>query len=111
MIHYGLQAVTAGANPISIKKGIDKTVEFLAAKLRENAKPVQGREDIRVCLELIFVLWRAVCHVASLMFVQTVFDGSLADIVEGLFVDCSSCLGYDSSSCQTIFSRDSDRAG
>lgn len=47
MIHYGLQAVTAGANPISIKKGIDKTVEFLAAKLRENAKPVQGREDIR----------------------------------------------------------------
>eukprot|EP00803_Ostreobium_quekettii_P002662 evm.model.scf_1141.4 EVM.evm.TU.scf_1141.4 scf_1141:32218-39210(+) len=47
MIHYGLQAVTAGANPINIKKGIDKTVEFLTEKLRENAKAVEGRDDIK----------------------------------------------------------------
>jgi len=47
MIHFGLQSVTAGANPIAVKKGIDKTCDFLVGKLRENAKPVNGREDIR----------------------------------------------------------------
>ena len=29
MIRYGLQNVTAGANPISIKRGIDKTCDYL----------------------------------------------------------------------------------
>ncbi len=48
MIHYGLQSVTAGANPIAVKKGIDKTRDFLVEKLREAAKPVQGRSDIKV---------------------------------------------------------------
>lgn len=42
------QVVTAGANPISVKKGIDKTCEFLVAKLKEVAKPVKGRADIKV---------------------------------------------------------------
>ncbi len=42
------QAVTAGANPIAVKKGIDKTQEYLVGKLRENAQPVQGRKDIKV---------------------------------------------------------------
>lgn len=48
MIHYGLQIVTSGANPIMVKRGIDKTCEFLVVKLREAAKPVKGREDIKV---------------------------------------------------------------
>jgi chaperonin GroL len=47
MIHFGLQFVTAGANPISIKKGIDKTCEFLVGQLRELSRPVTGSEDIR----------------------------------------------------------------
>jgi chaperonin GroL len=47
MIHFGLMAVTSGANPIAVKKGIDKTQEYLVGKLKENAKPVQGRNDIR----------------------------------------------------------------
>lgn len=47
MIHFGLQAVTAGANPISIKRGIDKTAEFLVSKLKELARPVKGSEDIK----------------------------------------------------------------
>ena len=47
MIHFGLQVVTAGANPVSVKKGIDKTCEFLVGKLRALAKPVQGSADIR----------------------------------------------------------------
>ncbi len=46
MIHFGLQAVTSGANPISIKKGIDKTTAFLMEKLIENSRPVKGSNDI-----------------------------------------------------------------
>ncbi|PNW84347.1 hypothetical protein CHLRE_04g231222v5 [Chlamydomonas reinhardtii] len=48
MIHYGLQSVTAGANPIAVKRGLDKTAEYLVAKLKEHAKPVKGRDDIKV---------------------------------------------------------------
>ena len=48
MIMNGLQAVTAGANPVNIKKGIDKTVEYLVEKLATYARPVEGREDIKV---------------------------------------------------------------
>ncbi|GLC52828.1 Chaperonin 60 subunit alpha 1, chloroplastic [Pleodorina starrii] len=47
MIHFGLQAVTAGANPIAVKRGLDRTAEYLVGRLRENAKPVKGREDIK----------------------------------------------------------------
>ena len=42
------QYVTAGANPISVKKGIDKTCDFLVEKLREKAQPVKGSSDIKV---------------------------------------------------------------
>mmetsp|Transcript_46072 Transcript_46072/g.73779 ORF Transcript_46072/g.73779 Transcript_46072/m.73779 type:complete len:544 (+) Transcript_46072:576-2207(+) len=47
MIRLGLQSVTAGANPISIKKGIDKTRRFLTDKLEELAKPINGSSDIK----------------------------------------------------------------
>lgn len=29
MIHFGLQCITAGANPIPVKRGIDKTCDYL----------------------------------------------------------------------------------
>jgi len=47
MIHFGLQSVTAGANPITVKKGIDKTCDYLVAKLKDNARAVSGRNDIK----------------------------------------------------------------
>lgn len=47
MIHFGLQAVTSGANPISIKRGIDKTTAFLVEKLQEQSVPVKGSADIK----------------------------------------------------------------
>ena len=43
-----MQAVTSGANPVAIKKGIDRTCTFLVQKLRENAQPVKGTDDIKV---------------------------------------------------------------
>jgi hypothetical protein len=42
------QSVTAGANPINVKKGIDKACDYLVAQLKEVAKPIKGREDIKV---------------------------------------------------------------
>ena len=47
IIKLGLLNVTAGANPVALKKGIDKTINFLVEKLKENARPVKGRDDIK----------------------------------------------------------------
>lgn len=48
LIHFGLQAVSAGANPVSVKKGIDKTCAYLVEKLREHSKQISGPKDIKV---------------------------------------------------------------
>lgn len=47
IISLGLLNVTAGANPVSLKKGIDKTVAKLIEALQERSRPVKGRDDIR----------------------------------------------------------------
>ncbi len=46
LIHEGTKNVTAGANPMIVKKGIAKAVEVAVEKLLENAKKVDGRADI-----------------------------------------------------------------
>ncbi len=45
-IHEGMKNVTAGANPIIIRKGIQKAVDKAVASLVEASKPVNGKEDI-----------------------------------------------------------------
>lgn len=47
MIKYGLQSVAAGANPVTVKRGIDKTSEFCREKLDELTIPVRNQDDIR----------------------------------------------------------------
>ncbi|KAH7441402.1 hypothetical protein KP509_03G036700 [Ceratopteris richardii] len=47
LIRLGLLNVTAGANPIAVKKGIDKIVDALVEELEKRARPVNGTEDIR----------------------------------------------------------------
>jgi chaperonin GroEL len=42
----GLKAVTAGHNPMSIKRGIDKAVESVVGEIKKLSKPVQGRTEI-----------------------------------------------------------------
>ncbi|KAI5399844.1 hypothetical protein KIW84_064970, partial [Lathyrus oleraceus] len=42
IIKLGLLNVTSGANPVSIKKGIDKTVAALVEELEKLARPVKG---------------------------------------------------------------------
>ena len=47
IIKQGLLSVTSGANPVSLKKGIDKTIQGLVEELEKKARPVNGREDIK----------------------------------------------------------------
>jgi len=46
IIREGLKNVTAGANPMFIKKGIDKAVGVVVDELESLSKPVETREDI-----------------------------------------------------------------
>jgi len=42
----GLRNVAAGANPISLKKGIDKAADFLVSQIAKHAKPVEDSKAI-----------------------------------------------------------------
>ena len=46
MIHEGMKNVTAGANPMVLRKGIAKAVEAAVASLHAHSKKVNGTEDI-----------------------------------------------------------------
>ena len=46
MVAAGLRNVAAGANPIALKKGIDKAVEAVTAELLDAAKEVETKEEI-----------------------------------------------------------------
>lgn len=42
----GLRNVTAGANPMEIKRGIEKAVKEISAELKKLSKPIQDRKEI-----------------------------------------------------------------
>jgi chaperonin GroEL len=42
----GLRHVTAGANPMALKRGIDRAVETAVADMKKQSRPVKGREAI-----------------------------------------------------------------
>jgi chaperonin GroEL len=42
----GLKNVTSGANPMGIKRGIDKAVEAIIADLKKRSIPVKGKKEI-----------------------------------------------------------------
>ncbi|MBQ2793406.1 MAG: chaperonin GroEL [Clostridia bacterium] len=46
LIHEGMKNVTAGANPMVLRKGIFKAVDAAVAELASQAKTVRGSEDI-----------------------------------------------------------------
>ena len=47
MIKSGMLAVAFGANLVSLKKGMDKTVKELVKILKKKSVPVSGRDDIK----------------------------------------------------------------
>src|SRR6201746_2559835 len=46
IVRNGLKNVTAGANPLGLKKGIETTVNQIVENIRKLAKPVSGKEQI-----------------------------------------------------------------
>jgi chaperonin GroEL len=46
MVREGLRNVAAGANPVAIKRGIEKAVATAVESIKESAREVEGREQI-----------------------------------------------------------------
>ncbi|WP_335872645.1 chaperonin GroEL [Bacillus sp. 2205SS5-2] len=46
MIREGLKNVTAGANPVGIRKGIEKATKAAIEELKNISKPIEGKESI-----------------------------------------------------------------
>ena len=46
MIHEGLKNLAAGANPMVMRRGIQKAAEAAVAEIRANSQPVSGSQDI-----------------------------------------------------------------
>ncbi|HEY3176408.1 MAG TPA: chaperonin GroEL [Candidatus Polarisedimenticolia bacterium] len=48
IIREGVKSVTAGANPMDLKKGIEKAVEIVVEEVRKMSKPVAGKAIAQV---------------------------------------------------------------
>lgn len=46
IVNDGLRNVAAGANPLAIRRGIDKSVNAAVAEMKKQAKPVETKEQI-----------------------------------------------------------------
>src|SRR6201995_227481 len=46
IVREGLKNVAAGANPMSLKRGIEKSVEAVTENLKTQSKEISGKEDI-----------------------------------------------------------------
>ena len=57
IIHEGLKNVTAGADPMSLKRGIDKAVAEVVKDLKKNGKGVNGKKDIAAVGYRLYVFY------------------------------------------------------
>lgn len=46
MVNQGMKNITAGANPLSVKRGIDAGVEAVVAEIKKMSKQIKGNEEI-----------------------------------------------------------------
>jgi chaperonin GroEL len=46
MVHHGMRNVAAGANPMALKRGIEKAVVAVVDAIKEQAKEIESRDDI-----------------------------------------------------------------
>src|SRR3989344_9698965 len=46
IVNQGMRHITAGANPMSIKRGLDKGVEVMVEAIKKMAKPIKGHDEI-----------------------------------------------------------------
>ncbi|MDD5626951.1 MAG: chaperonin GroEL [Patescibacteria group bacterium] len=46
MIHAGIKNITSGANPIAVRRGLEKGVEGVVAALKKSSKPIKSKGEI-----------------------------------------------------------------
>src|SRR3989344_1286189 len=46
IVNQGMKNITAGANPMAIKRGIDRGVEALVGEIKKMSKPIKGHDEI-----------------------------------------------------------------
>src|SRR5437660_11958279 len=68
IVTEGLKNVAAGANPMLMKRGLEKALEKVIATIKESAVPVNGRDDI--------------AHIATISAADENIGNILADIFE-----------------------------
>src|SRR3989441_10451389 len=68
IVNEGMKVVAAGANPMLLKRGLDKGAEALVAELKSLAKPVRDRADI--------------AHVAAISAADSEIGDLIAEVME-----------------------------
>jgi len=97
LIHEGLKNVTAGANPIALRRGIDIAIKFLVKEVAAIAKPVEGDAIAQVAAvsagndeEVGRMIFDAMTRVTKDGVITVEESKSLAtelDVVEGMQLD------------------------
>jgi chaperonin GroEL len=95
MVREGLRAVEAGANPMRVRRGLERTVPVVLDHLMEHASPINGREDLLRIASLAAsddeaigaAITRAVEHVGEVGVITTEESDTLGlavDVVDGI---------------------------
>jgi chaperonin GroEL len=98
MVREGLRAVDAGANPMRLRRGIERTVPVVLQALTEHAVAVNGRSDLLRIATLAAgddeaigeVITRGVEHVGEVGVITTEESNALGlsvDVVDGIEFD------------------------
>ena len=75
MVHFGLRSVTAGANPMDLKRGIDAAAAEVSKRLLESARDVEEQTEI--------------AHVATI----SAQDAKIGDLIAEAFAKVKQQLG------------------
>lgn len=105
MVREGLRAVDAGANPMRVRRGIERTVPVVVESLRSHSIEVSGSSDLRRIAALAAsddesigdVIAAAVEHVGKSGVVTTEESDTLGmavDVVDGIEFDHGYISGY-----------------
>jgi len=117
IIREGIKNLTAGANPVILKKGIEKATDFVVKKLIEKSKPVTSKDEImqvanisagdKEVAELISLAIEKVGKDGIITIEEGTSFNSELEIVKGMQFNkgfCSPYMANDNEKMETILS-------